>query len=127
MSYKILYIEDNTHNRVLVKRVLEAENYLVIEAENGVEGILKAEDEQPDLIIIDINLPDIDGYEVTMQLRQMPVTAKTPILAMTANVIHADLEKTLTVGCNGYIRKPIDIDLLPKQIAQYILDQRKQL
>ena len=124
MSGKILYIEDNTHNRILVKRVLEAENYLVIEAENGIEGILKAENAQPDLIIIDLNLPDIDGFEVTKQLRQMPITAKTPILAMTANVVQADLEKTLVVGCNGYIRKPIDIDLLPQQIAQHIWNQR---
>ncbi len=120
MPKQILYIEDNFHNRVLVKRVLEAENYQVIEAEGGVSGIAKAEDMQPDLILIDINLPDIDGYEVTRQLRQMPHIAKIPILAMTANVMKGDREKSLEAGCDGYIRKPIDIDLLPQQIAEHI-------
>ena len=120
MPKKILYIEDNFHNRVLVKRVLEAENYQVIEAEEGVSGLAQAEDMQPDLILIDINLPDIDGYEVTKRLRQMPHIAKTPILAMTANVMKGDREKSLEAGCDGYIRKPIDIDLLPQQIAKHI-------
>jgi len=120
MPNKVLYIEDNQHNRMLVKRVLEAEEFQVIEAKNGVEGIEQAEKQQPDLIIVDINLPDIDGYEVTRRLRKVPGLAKTPILAMTANVMKGDREKTMEAGCDGYIRKPIDIDLLPQQIAKYL-------
>jgi len=120
MSKKVLYIEDNIHNRILVKRVLEAEGYQVMEAENGSDGITLATNISYDLIIVDINLPDIDGYEVTKYLRNLPQTAKTPILAMTASVMQTDLEMTLTAGCDGYIRKPIDIDLLPQQIAEYI-------
>lgn len=120
MQRKILYIEDNLHNRTLVKRVLEIENYQVLEAENGRQGIAQAEMMQPDLIIVDINLPDINGYEVTRELRKRPLTAQTPILAMTANVMKGDREKTLAAGCDGYIRKPIDIDLLPQQIAEYL-------
>lgn len=120
MAKKILYIEDNTDNRILIKRVLEAENYQVIEAENGQQGLEQAKTTQPDLILIDINLPDIDGYKVTEQLREIPHLAKTPILAITANVMKHDLEKTIAAGCDGYIPKPIDVDLLPQQIAAYL-------
>jgi CheY-like chemotaxis protein len=120
MAKKILYIEDNTDNRILIKRVLEAENYQVIEAENGRQGIEQAKTTHPDLILIDINLPDIDGYNVTKQLREIPYLAKTPILAITANVMKPDLERTIAAGCDGYIPKPVDVDLLPQQIAEYI-------
>ena len=117
---KILYIEDNPDNRMLVKRVLEAENYQILEASSGQEGISLAAETKPDLILIDINLPDIDGYEVTRRLRKISHIANTPILAMTANVMKGDREKTLQAGCDYYIRKPIDIDLLPHQIAEYV-------
>jgi two-component system cell cycle response regulator DivK len=120
MSQKILYIEDNADNRMLVRRVLEVEGYEVVEAEDGKEGIRLAQSIQPDLILLDINLPDIDGYEVTRRLRDIPHIAKIPILAMTANVMRGDREKTLEAGCDHYIQKPIDIDLLPRQIAEYL-------
>ena len=120
MVKTILYIEDNPDNRILVRRVLEVEGYQVIEAENGSKGLSMAESSSVDLVLIDINLPDIDGYEVTRRLRKLPQTATTPILAMTANVMKGDREKTLEAGCNNYIRKPIDIDQLPQQIAEYV-------
>ena len=120
MGKTILYIEDNLDNRILVKRVLEVEGYHVIEAETGLKGLSEAKANTIDLVLIDINLPDIDGYEVTRRLRQMPQTATVPIIAMTANVMKGDREKTLEAGCNNYIRKPIDIDQLPQQVAEYV-------
>lgn len=119
----ILYIEDNRENRVLVKRVLEAEGYEVLEAETGPEGIEVACTRQPSLILLDINLPEIDGFEVTAQLRAMEAFRDVPIVALTANVMKGDRERTLEAGCSGYIQKPIDVDLLPSQLAVYLEGQ----
>ena len=121
----ILYIEDNPENRLLVKRVLQAEGYTVIEADSGKAGLSKAEATRPDLILMDINLPEIDGYELTRRLKQMPHLAGVPVVAMTANVMKGDREKTLAAGCDGYIQKPIDVDQLPMQIARFF--QAEQL
>ena len=116
----ILCIEDNPENRLLVRRVLEAEGYQVIEADNGVTGLQKAKTIAPDLVLMDINLPEIDGYELTHRLKQMPDLAGVPIVAMTANVMKGDREKTLAAGCDGYIQKPIDVDQLPLQVARFL-------
>jgi len=120
MRATILYVEDNFDNRMLVRRVLEAEGYRVIEAEDGNQGIESLRSETPDLVLMDINLPEIDGYEVTKRFKQMPSMAKAPVIAMTANVMKGDREKTLAAGCDGYIPKPIDIDTLPAQIAKFL-------
>jgi two-component system cell cycle response regulator DivK len=116
----ILYIEDNPENRLLVKRVLEAEGYKIIEAETGMGGLTKAEKIKPDLILMDINLPELDGYELTRRLKQMKHLIGVPVVAMTANVMKGDREKTLAAGCDGYIQKPIDVDQLPVQIAHFL-------
>lgn len=117
---RILYIEDNFDNRILIKRVLEAEGYTVVEAENGSTGLNLATSAAPDLILMDINLPDIDGYECTARLRHIAGVNRTPILALTANVMEGDKQKALDAGCDGYIPKPIDVDGLPGQIAEYL-------
>lgn len=117
---RILYIEDNLENRVLVKRVLEAEGFSVHVAENGVSGVGEAQTLQPDLILMDINLPDIDGYEATKRLRKLSKLDRTPIIALTANVMEGDRQKALDAGLDGYIPKPIDIDALPRQIDEHI-------
>ena len=120
MSKRILYIEDNPENRLLMRRVLMAEGYTVEEASDGNSGLQKASESPPDLILLDINLPEIDGYEVTARLKQLPNMAGVPIIAVTANVMKGDREKTLAAGCDGYIQKPIDIDLLPSQIESFL-------
>ncbi len=125
MGAKILYIEDNFANRMLVSRILMVEDYEVFEAEDGPTGIEMAMQENPDLILMDVNLPDIDGYELTAKMRDIPELADTPIIAMTANVMQGDREKSLQAGCDGYIPKPIDVDSLPGQIADFLERQAR--
>lgn len=116
----ILYIEDNPDNRILIRRVLEAEGYSVIEAPNARVALSKLEQRNPDLILMDINMPDMDGYTLTARIRSMPKHTRVPIVAVTANVMRGDREKSLEAGCDGYIQKPIDIDNLPKQIERFM-------
>jgi len=116
---KILYIEDSPSNRLLVSRILSVEGCEVLEAEDGVRGLELAAEEHPDLILMDMNLPDVDGYELTRRVRANPDLADIPVVAMTANVMHGDREKTLEAGCVGYIPKPIDVDALPDQVAHF--------
>ena len=120
MGKRILYIEDNPENRMLMRRVLMAEGYDIDDAVDGQSGMQKAAERPPDLILMDINLPEIDGYEVTARLKQLPNMQGVPIIAVTANVMKGDREKTLAAGCDGYIQKPIDIDLLPSQIESFL-------
>lgn len=116
----ILYIEDNADNRMLVRRVLMAEDFVVVDYPDGQTGLTWATEHTPTLILMDINLPEIDGYAVTAKLRDLPHLARVPIIALTANVMKGDREKTLAAGCDGYIQKPIDVDLLPRQILRFI-------
>lgn len=120
MTKKILYVEDNTANRVLVRQVLESVGYAVVEAVDGLSGIKVAQEEQPDLILMDINIPGMDGYEVTTRLKSLPGLSDIPIIAVTAKVMAGDRERALTAGCDGYIAKPIDIDLLPRQVGEFL-------
>ncbi len=117
---RILYIEDNMDNMTLVQRVLEIEGFEVIPAETGKEGVAKAVQNLPDIVITDINLPDIDGYEVTDILKNDKKTAHIPVIAMTANVMKKDREHVFKAGCDGYISKPIDVDELPGQIETFL-------
>jgi two-component system cell cycle response regulator DivK len=117
---KVLYIEDNYDNMTLVRRVLEIEGYEVIPAETGREGLEKAKTNKPDVVITDINLPDIDGYEVADTLKKDQSTAHIPVIAMTANVMKKDRENVFQAGCDAYISKPIDIDDLPVQIENLL-------
>ncbi len=117
---RILYIEDNADNRLLVKRVLEAEGYTFLEAANAHEGLRQVLAHMPELVLIDINLPEVDGYTTTARIKATPGMEAVKVVAITANVMKGDREKTLAAGCDGYIQKPIDVDLLPRQIARYL-------
>lgn len=117
---RILYIEDNADNRMLVRRVLEAEGYTVVAAPDAHEGLRLALVELPDLILMDINLPEVDGYTITARIKSTPGLEATKVIAVTANVMKGDREKTLAAGCDGYIQKPIDVDDFPRQIAGFL-------
>jgi two-component system cell cycle response regulator DivK len=116
----ILYVEDNPDNRMLVRRILTAENYKLLEATNAVQAINLLETTTPDLILMDINMPDMDGYTLTTRIRSMPGLERIPILALTANVMRGDKEKTLEAGCDGYIQKPLDVDQLIREIEKFL-------
>ena len=111
MAYTILYVEDNPDNRQLVQRALQARGYQFFAAATGLEGVQLATDLRPDVILLDINLPDIDGYEVARRLRsgQVKHLLYVPIVAITANALKGDAEKALEAGCDVYIAKPINI------------------
>jgi two-component system, cell cycle response regulator DivK len=116
----ILCIEDSPDNRMLARRVLEAEGYRFVEARDAGTALELIAAQTPDLILMDINMPDIDGYTLTARLRSMPETKYIPILAMTANVMKGDRERSLAAGCDAYIQKPIDVDKLPGQVSQFL-------
>ena len=116
----ILYVEDNSDNRNLIRRVLEAEGYSVIDAVNASQAIEKLEKNRVDLILMDINMPDMDGYTLTTKIKGIQIFSKIPIVAVTANVMRGDREKSLEAGCDGYIQKPIDIDTLAQQIERFM-------
>jgi two-component system cell cycle response regulator DivK len=116
----ILYVEDNLDNRNLVKRILEAEGYQFLGADNAADGLALARLHHPDLILVDINMPEVDGLTMTQELKAEPQFETIPFIAITANVMRGDRERTLMSGCDDYIQKPIDVDLLPRQIAQFL-------
>lgn len=124
---KILYVEDNPMNRLLVRRILTNAGYVVFEAEDGLSGIQVAEREQPDLILMDIMLPEMDGHQVTTRLKSLPTLAHTPIVALTAKVMDGDRERALVAGCDGFIPKPISVDRLPDQISEFLEGKREKI
>ena len=127
MNKKILYIEDHPANRMLVRQVLEGAGFVVFEAVDGLSGIQMARTEKPDLILMDINLPGIDGHEAATRIKSLPELQDVPIVALTARVMAGDRERTLTAGCDGYIAKPIDVDTLPYQIAEFLGGMRETI
>ncbi|PWH12040.1 MAG: response regulator [Anaerolineae bacterium] len=122
MGNVVLYIEDNPDNMLLVKRALESRGYRLLQATTGLQGVEMAERENIDLILLDINLPDIDGYEVAHRLRHSKKTALayTPIIAITANALKGDAEKALAAGCDVYMSKPINIRELWAQVEGFL-------
>ncbi|HSL45133.1 MAG TPA: response regulator [Anaerolineales bacterium] len=122
MGNNVLYIEDNPDNMRLVQRALEARGYRLLQAVNGLNGVNLAEQEEVDLILLDINLPDIDGYEVARRIRSSSKSAllHTPIIAITANALKGDAEKALDAGCDVYMSKPINIRELWARVEAFV-------
>lgn len=120
MSARILCVEDNPQNMRLVRKILKHEGYTVLEAEDGASGLAVAETEKPDLILMDINLPDIDGLEVTRRIKAQSHLVHIPIVALTANAMYGDEERCLAAGCDGYIAKPVSKEKLVSSIEMYL-------
>ncbi len=121
---RVLYIEDNHDNRVLIRRVLQAEGIELIEAETAADGIRLAESILPDLILMDINMPTMDGLTATANIRKNEMLRGIPVVALTANVMKGDREKAIGAGCDGYIQKPIDVDRFPDEVRRFISDSK---
>lgn len=119
-SQTILNVEDTPENRDLVRRILESEGYQVVDAKNALEGIEKAVEIVPDLILMDINLPDLDGFTAVTRIRSYSQLKSVPILALTARTISDDRERAKAIGCDGYLNKPIDFDELITEVARHI-------
>jgi two-component system, cell cycle response regulator DivK len=120
MNRKILYIDDNRQNLRLMQKMLNSAGYDVLEATDGISGIAAAHRELPSLILMDINLPGEDGYEVTARIKATPELAGIPVVAVTANSMQGDRERCLAAGCDAYIAKPITKSELLSTVSQYV-------
>ncbi len=125
MTATILYIEDNADNLLLVRRALEARGYRVVEAEDGLVGLAQVEREKPDVVLLDINLPDVDGYEVVRRLRANPAWRTLPVVAITAKALPGDAERALAAGCDLYMSKPIAVRALWAALERILSAQPK--
>lgn len=127
MPRKLLIVEDNQDNRELAMKVLKNKGYEIIEAVDGEEAIEKAISEKPDLILLDISLPKLDGYEVAKRLKSMKEFQDIPIVAFTAHAMKGDREKVIAEGFEGYIPKPINVREFPDQIRLYLRGKRESV
>jgi two-component system cell cycle response regulator DivK len=120
MTSRILVVEDNPDNRVLITDVLTSLDYDVIVAVDGEEGVSKANSEKPDLILMDLSLPLVDGWTATRRIKAVPELQHIKIIALTAHAMVGDREKALEAGCDDYVSKPIDLRELAGKLAQYL-------
>jgi two-component system, cell cycle response regulator DivK len=127
MPKKILIVEDNQDNRELVVKVLKNKGFELAEAADGEEAIEKAVSEKPDLILLDISLPKLDGYEVVKRLKSMEEFREIPVVAFTAHAMKGDREKVIAEGFEGYISKPINIREFPDQLKLYLRGKRESV
>jgi two-component system cell cycle response regulator DivK len=116
----VLLVEDNEDNRIVYSTILRHFGYQVSEALNGEEGIAKARAEKPDLILMDISIPIIDGWEATQVLKHDPATRDIPIIALTAHALASDREKAMEVGCDGYLAKPCEPRAVVAEVQRFL-------
>lgn len=116
----VLLVEDNEDNRTVYRTILEHFGYHVAEARNGEDGIRMAREEKPDLILMDISIPVIDGWEATRILKEDPATADIPIIALTAHALATDRAKAEEVGCDGYLAKPCEPWRVVQEVGRFI-------
>ena len=120
MTVKILYVEDNKMNFLLVKKILSVYDVDVFHAENGERAVKIAEKEKPDLVLMDLHLPGLDGFQVGDQIRTREGLERVPILALTASVMQRDREEASRAGFEGYIEKPLDVKFLCTEIERVL-------
>lgn len=116
----ILYVEDNFENKLFVRRVIESMGHEMIEAETGPASLLLAAERKPDLILMDVNIPGMDGLETTVRFKQDPNLADIPVIALTANAMKGDKERCLAAGCDGYMQKPVGVSDLRREVVRYV-------
>lgn len=121
---RILVVEDNEDNLYLIKYILQKSGYKVIEARSGAEGVELAVQEKPDLIIMDVQLPDINGLEATRKIRASEADGEIPIVALTSYAMVGDRERFLAAGCTGYIEKPINPQTFLVEIEKFLTDNK---
>jgi two-component system, cell cycle response regulator DivK len=122
MSNRILVIEDNEDNRRIIRDLLTSLGYELIEAVDGAQGVAMAQSHRPDLILMDIQLPEMDGYEATRQIRCVPELAQVPIIAVTSYALSGDEAKARDAGCDGYVAKPFSPRELLAKIREFLPD-----
>ena len=115
----ILYVEDNFENKLFVRRVIESMGHEMMEAENGFDSLTLAAERKPDMILMDVNIPGMDGLETTTKFKADPGLADIPIIALTANAMKGDKERCLAAGCDGYMQKPVGVSDLRREITHY--------
>lgn len=115
----ILYVEDNFENKLFVRRVIESMGHEMVEAETGLDSLVLAAEREPDLVLMDVNIPGMDGLETTAKFKANPRLAHIPIIALTANAMKGDKERCLAAGCNGYMQKPVGVSDLRREIDRY--------
>ena len=123
---KILVVEDNPQNMKVVLMTLKPHGYTLLQATDGEEALKVAVSDNPDLIIMDVQIPKLDGLEVTRRLRQMPSFSRVPVIAVTAYAMKGDEEKVREAGCNAYLAKPINTRQLPEMVAEILQKQEKR-
>ena len=119
-AHRILIVEDNEDNRIVYSTMLRHFGFAVYEAENGAEGILKARTKHPDLILMDIAIPLVDGWEAVQRLKKDPATSHIPIVALTAHAMPADRERAMQVGCDGYLAKPCEPRAVVEEVRRIL-------
>jgi two-component system cell cycle response regulator DivK len=120
MSKRILVVEDQEDNRRIIRDLLTASGYALIEAVTGEEGVAAAEREKPDLILMDIQLPGLDGYEATRRIKAIPALKQVPVIAVTSYALSGDDQKAFAAGCDGYVTKPFSPRQLLAKIREYL-------
>lgn len=124
MSNTVLLVEDNSDNRAIYRTILEFTGYTVIEALDGEAAVGQARQRQPDLILMDISIPIMDGWEATRILKADPTTSGIPIIALTAHAMDSDRRMAEEVGCDGYLAKPIEPRLVVEEVARFLVHPR---
>ncbi len=119
----ILYVEDNFENKLFVRRVIESMGHEMVEAENGLDSLVMAAEKVPDLILMDVNIPGMDGLETTAKMKQNPRLSHIPVIALTANAMKGDKERCLAAGCDGYMQKPVGVSDLRREITRYSVNK----
>jgi CheY-like chemotaxis protein len=119
-DHKILLVEDNEDNRLVYRTILDHFGFTVLEAADGEEGIRRARADGPDLILMDVSIPKVDGWEATRQLKADPATSSIPIIALTAHALATDRAKAQEVGCDGYLAKPVEPRRVVEEVQKHL-------